>query len=130
MPRQRKSNGRTISFRVSDDFDRVILRYADMAGGITRAIEMIVERYTRSLEEAERRLEDIFTTDEMSWLMRTLAPPSEDLDTAYISAQVAEAVRTGQTEGVDGEQIITKFVRLSDAEMFALDERRRSMPST
>lgn len=130
MPMPRKSNDWRITWRVAADLEPVVRRYEAMTGSISGAIEMIARRYARVVYDANRRLEDIFTSDEMDWLMRTLAPPSEDLDTSYISAQVAEAVRLGRTDGVDGEEVITKLVRLSDAEMFALDERRRGERST
>lgn len=130
MPRPRKSSGYRITWRVTEDLEPFIRRYVGAFGGVPAAMDTIVRRYRRSREVEEERLREVFAPEEFDWLMRILVPPVEGTGIEYITAQVSEAVRLGQTDGVDGESVLSRLVRLSDAELFALDEhRRRNKPT-
>jgi len=110
---------------VTEDLEPFIQRFVEAFCEVPAAMDTIVRRYRRSREVGEERLRELFSPAELNWLMQTLVPPTEGTGIEYITAQVSEAVRLGQTDGVDGESILSRIVHLSDIELFALDERRR-----
>lgn len=125
MPRPRKSSGYRITWRVTEDLESFIQRFVQAFGEVPAAMDTIVRRYRRSREVGEERLNEVFSPNELDWLLQTIVPPVESTGIDYITAQVSEAVRLGQTDGVDGESVLSRLVRLSDVELFVLDERRR-----